>query len=299
VIFGRNDLLQDAPISRIDLLVCRNTLMYFTAKTQAQIVRRFHFALDDDGYLLLGKSEMLITHADLFAPVELKRRVFRKVIKPAQRDRLRVMAGDAARGYAVSQAETVREAAFDVGGPPQIVLDHNRALVMANDSARRMFGVGRNDFGRPVQDLELSYRPVELRSHLDGVDRELRHPTEEVNDVNSFLEAILGTIGLAAAVLDRNQRVQMWNGRARELWGVTPAEAEEEDLRTLDIGLPLDQVRPKIRAVLTGDSRREEVVVAATNRRGKPFQCHVTVLAMGGTDGSAPGAIMTMEALDA
>src|SRR5438309_1267180 len=79
VIFGRNDLVQDAPISRIDLLVCRNTLMYFTAETQGQILRRFHFGLDDLGVLLLGRSEMLITHADLFAPLELKWRVFRKV----------------------------------------------------------------------------------------------------------------------------------------------------------------------------------------------------------------------------
>ena len=60
--------------------------MYFTAETQARILRRFHFALDDDGYLLLGRSEMLITHTDLFAPVELKRRVFRKVIEPTLRD---------------------------------------------------------------------------------------------------------------------------------------------------------------------------------------------------------------------
>src|ERR1700733_5293697 len=98
VIFGRNDLVQDAPISRIDMLVCRNTLMYFTAETQAHILRRFHFGLDDDGYLLLGKSEMLITHVDLFAPVELKRPVFRKLIKPALRDRVRVVAGGGAAG---------------------------------------------------------------------------------------------------------------------------------------------------------------------------------------------------------
>ena len=46
VIFGRNDLVQDAPISRIDLLMCRNTLMYFNAETQARILGRFHFALN-------------------------------------------------------------------------------------------------------------------------------------------------------------------------------------------------------------------------------------------------------------
>jgi two-component system, chemotaxis family, CheB/CheR fusion protein len=64
VIFGRNDLVQDAPISRIDLLTCRNTLMYFNADTQDSIVNRFHFALNDWGYLYLGKSEMLIAHSN-------------------------------------------------------------------------------------------------------------------------------------------------------------------------------------------------------------------------------------------
>ncbi len=61
VIFGRNDLVQDAPISRIDLLVCRNTLMYFNAETQAKILERFHFALAPRGVLFLGKAEMLLS----------------------------------------------------------------------------------------------------------------------------------------------------------------------------------------------------------------------------------------------
>jgi two-component system CheB/CheR fusion protein len=78
VIFGRNDLVQDAPISRIDLLACRNTLMYYNAETQARILRRFHFALTPNGMLFLGKAEMLLTHGRLFEPIELKRRIFRK-----------------------------------------------------------------------------------------------------------------------------------------------------------------------------------------------------------------------------
>ena len=64
VIFGRNNLVQDAPISRLDLLICRNTLMYFNAETQARILRHFHFALRDDGVLMLGKSEMMLSHRD-------------------------------------------------------------------------------------------------------------------------------------------------------------------------------------------------------------------------------------------
>jgi two-component system CheB/CheR fusion protein len=76
VIFGRHDLVQDAPISRVDLISCRNTLMYFNAETQTRILNRLHFALNDDGILFLGKAEMLLTHANLFTPLEMKLRVF-------------------------------------------------------------------------------------------------------------------------------------------------------------------------------------------------------------------------------
>jgi two-component system, chemotaxis family, CheB/CheR fusion protein len=174
VIFGRNDLIQDAPISRIDLLVCRNTLMYFTAETQAQILRRFHFALNDDGMLLLGKSEMLVTHSDLFTPIDLKWRVFRKVMKPAPRDRLRMLGADPSNGASLSPPDTLREAAFDTGPSAQVVLDASRSLVMANGVARSLLGIRLNDLGRPIQDLELSYRPVELRGHLDQMARDVR-----------------------------------------------------------------------------------------------------------------------------
>jgi two-component system, chemotaxis family, CheB/CheR fusion protein len=68
VIFGRNDLVQDAPISRIDLLSCRNTLMYFNAETQARIVARLGFALRPRGVLFLGKAEMLLNHATPSSP---------------------------------------------------------------------------------------------------------------------------------------------------------------------------------------------------------------------------------------
>src|SRR5262249_35850867 len=75
VIFGRHDLVQDAPISRVDLIVCRNTLMYFNADAQSRIYRGFHFALNPEAYLFLGKSEMLLTRTDMFTPVDLRRRL--------------------------------------------------------------------------------------------------------------------------------------------------------------------------------------------------------------------------------
>jgi two-component system CheB/CheR fusion protein len=166
VIFGRNDLTQDAPISRIDLLTCRNTLMYFNAETQARILNRFHFALNPWGYLFLGKSEMLITHSDLFLPVNLKRRVFSKVMKPTMRDRFLTFA-NANHELAAEPITEIRDGAFETSSGAQLAVDVDGILVLANAQARLLFGIGASDLGRPLKDLEISYRPVDLRSNLE------------------------------------------------------------------------------------------------------------------------------------
>ena len=74
VIFGRHDLFEDAPISKVDLLACRNALMYFNAEAQARILSRFHFALVPRGVLFLGKAETLLAQSATFEPVDVKRR---------------------------------------------------------------------------------------------------------------------------------------------------------------------------------------------------------------------------------
>ncbi|UFS95579.1 CheR family methyltransferase [Nocardia huaxiensis] len=174
VIFGRNDLVQDAPISRIDLLACRNTLMYFNAETQTKILDKFHFALAPRGMLFLGKAEMLLSHSRTFDPVDLKRRVFRKV--PATRIDVGTVFG---RSYVaerrdVEQMETLRGLAFSNGPVAQVVLGANDVVSLANQQAKHLFGLSDKDVGRPLRDLELSYRPVELRGYIDQVRTERR-----------------------------------------------------------------------------------------------------------------------------
>ena len=178
VIFGRNDLIQDAPISRIDLLVCRNALMYFDAETQARILARFHFALNDGGYLLLGRAETLLSHMSTFAPVDLKRRVFTKVARASVRDRLLVAsraAGD--DGRAGASQRQLRHAALEHAPLAQIVVDRAGVLAAANHRARTLFGLTADDVGRPLQDLKLSYRPAELRSRIQQVYADRRPVT--------------------------------------------------------------------------------------------------------------------------
>jgi two-component system CheB/CheR fusion protein len=174
VIFGRHDLLQDPPISRIDLQVSRNTLMYFDADAQQRILGNFHFALRDDGFLFLGKSEVLVARSPLFSAVDLKRRIFAKVPAASARDRAVPLPRlDDENGQdRVERGEDVQLAGFDTSPVAQILVDRGGRLAAANRAARMLFGLGNRDLGSLLQDLELSYRPVELRSQIEHVHAE-------------------------------------------------------------------------------------------------------------------------------
>jgi two-component system, chemotaxis family, CheB/CheR fusion protein len=179
VIFGRQDLVEDAPISHVDLLLCRNALMYFNVNAQTRILTRLHFALSDTGFLILGRAEMLLSHLELFAPVELKHRVFTKVPGAhATREIQRVVTAKEQGHVEPSKFTRLRDAALDAAPVAQIVFDDQSRLVLFNERASAMFGLGRADFGKLLQDLELSYRPVDLRSLVDKA-RELRMPASQ------------------------------------------------------------------------------------------------------------------------
>ncbi len=171
VIFGRHDLVQDAPISKIDLLICRNTLMYFNSETQNKILDRFHFALNSGGFLFLGKAEMLFSRNHLFSSIDLRRRVFKKVPNSNFRQMLMGM-GYSANNQQIPEVvdrNHVYEAIFETDPVVQIIVDLHSTVILANAKARSIFNINPKDIGRPLQDLEISYRPVELRSLIDQV----------------------------------------------------------------------------------------------------------------------------------
>jgi two-component system, chemotaxis family, CheB/CheR fusion protein len=185
VMFGRIDLLQDAPISRIDLLLCRNTLMYFNADAQRRILSRFSFSLNSDGFLVLGRAEMLFSHTAMFAPVDLPRRVFRVVARANNRDRIGTPGtGRDNMANEVTSQMRLKQAAFEADPTPLLIVDSLGVLISASAGARQQFGIRAADVGRPLQELEVSYRPADLRSAIDRVAAE-RHEIV-LRDVQQF-----------------------------------------------------------------------------------------------------------------
>lgn len=79
VVFANQNLLSDPPFSRIDLVTCRNVLIYLKPHVQESILTIFHFALRPGGYLLLGASESIGRQSDKFEPVSRSHRIFQRV----------------------------------------------------------------------------------------------------------------------------------------------------------------------------------------------------------------------------
>ena len=403
VIFGRHDMMSDPPIGGLDLIVCRNTLMYFNADVQGRILQRFHFALHDGGYLFLGKAEMLLTRGTLFQPVDLKSRIFSKVPLPGEpRRRVAMMppppADDARGGRLVGQSSEESPVA-------RIVVDEAGVLALANQRARVLFKLDPGDVGRLLHDLELSYRPAELRSlierayaerrpiaqtnverrledgssqmldilvaplfderevplgvaitfldvsyvhelkdelrrsreelqtaseelqssneelettneelqstneeletmneelqstneELQTLNDQLRQSTEEAARLNAFLESVLAGLGSGAVVLDPNYNVLMWNHRAEDLWGLRADEVRGKSFLGLDIGLPVGELRPLVRACLSGENETGEATLDAINRRGKRIRCRVGCTPLARLAGRRDGVILLMD----
>jgi two-component system CheB/CheR fusion protein len=173
VIFGRNDLLQDPPISRVDLLVSRNTLMYFGQEAQDRILSNFFFALRPRGYLMLGKAEALHSRTSLFEPFDVRRRIFVKnhgmYVEPRMARRTELPPPE------TDSDALLRDTAFEQARLAQIVVDLDGHVSAINHAARSMFGLSAADVSRPLHDLQISYKPLDLRSLIDQVEAERRH----------------------------------------------------------------------------------------------------------------------------
>jgi two-component system CheB/CheR fusion protein len=160
IIFGRHDLVQDAPISRTDLILCRNTIMYMNADTQSRVIANLAFSLNDGGSLVLGKSEMLFTKMRSFTPVDIKRRVFVKANDAEERDR----SGPEGRALEPSAGERL---AFDLGPMAQVMIDPDGKLSHVNRRARELLALRPQDVGKEFDRFEFAHRPIDLRAPIE------------------------------------------------------------------------------------------------------------------------------------
>jgi two-component system CheB/CheR fusion protein len=133
---------------------------------------------------------------------------------------------------------------------------------------------------------------------LETINEEMRQRTVELNEVNDFLESILTSVRVGVMVVDQNMRIQVWNHRAEDLWGLRADEVENQHVLSLDIGLPVEQLKQPLRSCLAGENDYKEVAMEATNRRGRAIECRIICTPLTSKVGGIRGAILLMEERD-
>ena len=95
-------------------------------------------------------------------------------------------------------------------------------------------------------------------------------------------------------MVDRENRVQLWNADAEDLWGLRADEVEGQHLLELDIGLPLEELREPLRLATSPGAQTSSLVLAAVNRRGRAVRCEVRVMPLFSARHGLFGAIVLM-----
>lgn len=124
------------------------------------------------------------------------------------------------------------------------------------------------------------------------------HLADDLNDAKAFLETILGNLSMGVVVVDHEFRILTWNCLAEDLWGLRLDEVVGQSLLNLDIGLPVEQLKAPVHAIIEEKSDIREIVLNAVNGRGKSIQCRVTCTPFSGVGIIRQGVVLIMNEIN-
>jgi two-component system CheB/CheR fusion protein len=175
VVFANHNLLRDPPFSRLDLIICRNLLIYLQRELQNDVIELFHYALNPEGLLLLGPSES-IERTALFQPENKQHCLYRRRNVPAPEPRLPVFPLTFRRVGAFDAPSVRLDRALTYGAlhqkmveryaPPSLLVDQDFRVVHASEHAGRYLQVPGGELSASVFRLAREELRVELRAAL-------------------------------------------------------------------------------------------------------------------------------------
>ncbi|MBL3597119.1 PAS domain-containing protein [Rhodovulum sulfidophilum] len=280
LVFARHDLLCNPPFTRIDLVSCRNTLIYFRQDAQKNALLRLQYAIRKSGYLFLGSSETLSGLQNGFQPVDARHKVFvRGAARPSARFNLSALKssppfdqGQKARHLSADKeirpsmqasAPRSRGPLRESPGPQDSPKDTGQvdlATAQARiDSLESDLDATRADLEATIQELETSNEELQSVNEeliasieaLQGSNHELQSVNEEINTVNAEYQEKMALMNRLDAEL--NSMIQsvgvatVFLDEALLITRFSPEACSVFKLRESDIGQPLGDIAHKLK----------------------------------------------------
>jgi two-component system CheB/CheR fusion protein len=212
-LFARQDLVQDPPFVRLDMISCRNLLIYFKAELQERVMKIFHYSLVNNGILFLGKSEAVGRLGNLFAEKDRKHKIFlkRPVASPivGSFPRMRGLPGSEVRNLAVEKAVVTpasvqgHERLFELYAPASLLMSSAGDLLEVFGDCGNFLSIkkGKADFNAYTL-IKQPFR-AELRAFAHRVSRTKQSATSSpvpllIDGKNQHYRMAVHYVGLSA-----------------------------------------------------------------------------------------------------
>ena len=142
VIFAQQNMIKDPPFTKVDIMICRNLLIYLTPEIQKKIIPLFHYSLNAGGFLFLGSAESVGNFTDLFKPLDVKSRIYQRLRPLIQKEPIEFPTSFAPDESAVKQPS--KEVANMQSLADKLILDHySPATVLVNGKGDILYITGR------------------------------------------------------------------------------------------------------------------------------------------------------------
>ena len=290
VIFAVQNIVQDPPFSKIDLLSCRNLLIYLTRGLQQKLIPLFHYSLNPRGILFLGSAETISTFSKLFTPLDGKMRLYRRLeaaagavaVRDYQHGLTRPRRGEAKPPAAEPDANGGRSPSLQALAERTLLTRFAPAAVLTNqegDMSEEEFKIVHEELESTNEELqstneELTTSKEEMQSmneELQSLNVELQAKVDALSLAGNDMKNLLDSIEIAVLFLDEGLNVRRFTPQATTLFKLIPG----------DIGRPLADLASDLEYPGLYDDAREVLRTlvskekASSSQDGRRFRVRV------------------------
>jgi two-component system, chemotaxis family, CheB/CheR fusion protein len=264
VVFTNQSLLADAPFSRLDLISCRNLLIYLGPEAQRKILSLFHFALHEDGVLFLGSSETVGNLSDCFEPISKQHRIYRHIGR-SRPGEVEFPRGTNAVGRFLANslpqqtmprrlgfAELSQRALLEAYAPASVLINAKHEGLYYFGSMDRYLKVVSGEGTRDVLAMAREGLRAKLRSAIEGAKQD--HTRVAVTGAHLKRDGCAVGVSIIALPVKRNNEelflVSFLDDLTPELTPVRPAEPAADTSRIAQLEQELTATREDLESAI-------------------------------------------------